>query len=70
MSHHHELKRLQHNVNSNQHLSSQLPNTEAIRESIQQFTISTNNHNSQFLRPVHLFFFMNNNIIVCFVLIF
>jgi hypothetical protein len=40
---HHELKRLQHDINSNLHLSShnhrsQLPNDEAIRESIQQFS--------------------------------
>ncbi len=68
MSHYppHHLKRLQHDINSNLHLSShnsrtnafdshsRLPNNEAIRESIQHFTISTNNNDTNFSRPVNI----------------
>lgn len=53
MSHHphsHQLKRLQHPVNSNHHRS-EIPNDEAIRESIEQFTISTNQSNSRSVYP-------------------
>ena len=68
MSHHHHshhLKRLQHHVNSNLHLSSQttrenssdhhlqLPNDEAMRESIEQLTTPTNDKpNSSSFRSV------------------
>jgi len=65
--HPHHLKRLQHDVNTNLHLSShnhqsnnyrpQLPHGDAaIRESLQQFTISTN---PQFSRPVYIFLLFN-----------
>ncbi len=61
----HHLKRLQHDRNANIHSSSNNPhshtntfdyrsrslNDEAIRESIQNFTISANN-NTKFSRPV------------------
>jgi len=62
------VKRLQHDITLNLHLSShnhpshssgtnsfeshsRLPNDEAIRESIQHFTISTNNNHTNFSRP-------------------
>ena len=68
MSHHqhsHQLKRLQHQVNSSLHLSShstrddsfdprsELPNDEAMRESIEQFTTSTNKSSSSSFRSVY-----------------
>jgi len=70
MSHHpsHNLKRLQHDINSNLHFSSnnartnsfdshsRLLNDEAIRESIQHFTVSTHNNNTNFSRPVKISF--------------
>lgn len=69
MSHYlpYSLKRLQHDITSNLHLSShnshtnssypssRFPNDEAIRESIQNFTISTdNNNNTNAFRPVNI----------------
>jgi hypothetical protein len=80
MSHYlpHHLKRLQHDINSNLHLSSHnhqshnsrtnsfdyrspLPNEEAMRESIQHFTISNNNNNinnTKLSQPVDIFHFL------------
>ena len=54
MSHHlpHHLKRLQHVVNIDlRNHRSQLPNAEAIRETLQHFTVSASN-NTKLSRPV------------------
>ncbi|CAF0898388.1 unnamed protein product [Rotaria sordida] len=50
--HNHHIKRLQHTTNSFNHRSS-LPDHEAMRESIQNFSISSNN-NTKYSRPFNL----------------